>query len=128
MVPVGVLWLCPEALFRPADKTEVVSAIVIICASWLFYGAVAKTLTSVPLGLMAQDDPHGAMGMFFILSLISVLIILGLMTVFWLRVLRGELGLKGGGLFGVSTVFLASIIVLALIVFWSLPEAFTDVG
>lgn len=114
LLPVGLIALLPSAIFRPAGRSAVVAAILVIAAAWSFYGAVVGAPVYFVAGVMASIDPNLGIQTIVLTTVPMVLIILGLTLYFWVRILWSSLALSGIRFFSISLV----AVITEAFVFW----------
>lgn len=96
LVPAATVALLPTGIFAPAGRRATVASIVVLGAAWAFYGAAIGAPINFISGVLATADPNLGMTAFMLLSIPGSLVIFGLLIWFWISVLRGVLGLRGG--------------------------------
>lgn len=106
MIPIVFISLLPRRVFDPMERTEVISAILIVLSAWAFYGVAIGAPVYFFSGMLVMSDIDMGMNLFAIASILSSIFILCLIVFFWCKVLLSTLQLSGGSVTLISMAYL----------------------
>jgi len=113
LVPAGAVSLLPDRIFWPSGRSATVSTILVVAASWAFYGAAIGVPVHFIAGALATVSPEIGLTVLALFSIPMGVGVIGLTLFFWFRITLSVLGLSGAQVTGISIV---AIVVEALIV------------
>ena len=118
LAPVAAVSLLPARVFEPSDRNATAAALLILGGAWAFYGAAIGVPIHFVAGVMATVDVESAISTYLLLSVLIALGIPILLISFWLRITLHVLELSGARTFGISTMALAAVAVMAGFLVW----------
>lgn len=112
IAPVGTVSLLPSRVFHPSSRNEITASILIIFAASAFYGALLTAPIYFFSGFLVLADLQLGLTIFKVLSILSSVVLVVLLVVFWLKITLTTLEIRFSKVVLISLVGLLTISIL----------------
>jgi hypothetical protein len=112
LVPVAAASFLPSKMFYPHGRSATAAAMLVVAASWAFYGAAISVPVNFINGVLVTSDLESTIKTYIVCSVLTGIGIISVTVFFWFRIMFSVLKLSAARIADISLVVLVTATLL----------------